>query len=199
MSLFPWVSHVFSRASRASHHKTTDQMKCITTPPARLFPSRCASRGRDICDLVMVGTFGTFVLSVSSRDEGRGVSMPGGAPILWLEKVYTILGGKARGGSPRSWEIRLTASTKSCSVSVSMVPLVLVLRSKRGKFTFSAVHARLSLLEHMLPQSSYLPLRIIDHVRSVAKDHGGAPFQIIGRPNWQAGDGRIATADKCCP
>ena len=26
--------------------------------------------------------------------------MPGGVPILWLEKVYTILGGKTRGVSP---------------------------------------------------------------------------------------------------
>ena len=59
--------------------------------------------------------------------------------------------------------------------------------------------ATLSLLEHLCPQRSYLPLRIIDHVRSVAKDHGGAPVQIVGRPGWQAGDGRIAAADKSGP
>jgi hypothetical protein len=51
----------------------------------------------------------------------------------------------------------------------------------------------------MLPQRSYLPLRIIDHLRNVAEDHGGAPFQIVGRLGWQAGDGRIAAADKSGP
>ena len=36
-------------------------------------------------------------------------------------------------------------------------------------------------------------------MRNVAEDHGGAPFQIVGRPGWQAGDGRSAAADKCSP
>ncbi len=56
-----------------------------------------------------------------------------------------------------------------------------------------------SLLEHMLPQSADLPLRIIDHVGDGAEDHGGTPIQIVERPDWQAGDGRIAAADKRGP
>jgi len=51
----------------------------------------------------------------------------------------------------------------------------------------------------MLPQCSYLPLRIIDHMRNVAEDHGGTPFQIVGRPCWQAGDGWTAATDKGGP
>src|SRR5258708_27497340 len=51
-----------------------------------------------------------------------------------LSQSRSMMGKIRCEGCEASWEIRLTACTKSFSVSVSMTPPVLVLRSKRGKF-----------------------------------------------------------------
>ena len=58
---------------------------------------------------------------------------------------------------------------------------------------YDAAHTRLSLLEHMRPQRSYLPLRIINHVRSVAEDHSGAFVQIVGPAGWRMAGRDVAS------